>query len=861
MKKIVLFFLIIFSQSALSQTFSVFDVDYTDFPTMHAKFYAFDDAFHQIIDFDPEDFQIFEDWAEREVLRVSCPEAKSPEAISAVLTIDVSGSMKGQSLEIAKEASKACVETLPLGNSECAITSFQSKNFFNQDFSTDRNKLLLAIDNLKADGGTNFNAGFIDPMAGAILVSEKSKYKKVIVFITDGGARGDEEAIINKAKSIDAVVYCVVLNMECPDILKNIATKTGGLWFEKINTIVDAERVFMDILHLGQNISPCEIEWTSEFLCNPGNINVNILNNVVGLNNHFFYKYPDRNLSELLITPSTIHFINKTPKIHHDTNIVIEAIGSDFNISDIISFNSDFTVEPSSFELKKGEKKVISVSYTPYDSGYAYSEFNIINNVCQQEFSVSGGFEGKGTSRKTLEITHPNGGEIFVVGSDTLISWKGISIQEQVEIEYSYDNGLSWQSIYDLASNYKYYWNNLPLPSSKKCLVKVKEHQETDTVMEPYCVWQQSFGGSNDDIASSIQQTEDGGYIIAGNTKSNDGDVEKNFGANDIWIIKLDYQGEIEWKHSYGGSSDDIASSIQQTEDGGYIVAGYTKSNDGDVEKNFGANDIWIIKLDYQGEIEWKHSYGGSKNDIARSIQLTEDGGYIVSGYTESNDGDLMENFGENDIWIIKLDNKGIIEWQKCFGGNNDDMAFAIQQTKEGGYIVAGESHSKDFLGDTNYHGSGDAWFAKLNMYGDIEWQKCLGDDYIDYFTSVQQTTDGGYILVGPTTIVDTMTIDHQLLVYWIVKLDQNGVLEWERKLGGGEVEIPYSIQLVNEDGYIIAGATYSDNGDIVSNHGIVDYWIIKLGLKGNIEWTKCFGGSKDDIAISIQYIYLMEVI
>ena len=194
--------------------------------------------------------------------------------------------------------------------------------------------------------------------------------------------------------------------------------------------------------------------------------------------------------------------------------------------------------------------------------------------------------------------------------------------------------------------------------------------------------WARIYGGSNSDTASSIQQTIDGGYIVAGRTGS--------FGAGyiDSWILKLDSVGDIEWQHTYGGIDSDRASSIQQTTDGGYIVAGYTHS--------FGAgdNDYWVLKLSSSGDIEWQRTYGGSstpghvRENCAYSIQQTSDGGYIVAGSTWS------FGAGWHDFLILKLTSSGDIEWQRTYGGTDGDKAYSIQQTLDGGYIVAGYSES-----------------------------------------------------------------------------------------------------------------------------------------------------------------------
>ncbi|MCD6097265.1 T9SS type A sorting domain-containing protein [bacterium] len=172
---------------------------------------------------------------------------------------------------------------------------------------------------------------------------------------------------------------------------------------------------------------------------------------------------------------------------------------------------------------------------------------------------------------------------------------------------------------------------------------------------QPTIQWQKCLGGSGYDYAYSIQQTDDGGFIVAGYSNSNDGDVSGNHGERDYWVVKLNSAGDLVWQKSLGGSSWDEAWSIQQTSDGGFIVAGYSESNDGDVSGHHGGYDYWVVKLDSAGDIVWQKCLGGSYWDYAYSIQQTFDGGYIVAGESRSNNGDVSGNHGWGDYWVVKL--------------------------------------------------------------------------------------------------------------------------------------------------------------------------------------------------------------
>ncbi|OFZ00738.1 MAG: hypothetical protein A3K10_12480 [Bacteroidetes bacterium RIFCSPLOWO2_12_FULL_31_6] len=312
-------------------------------------------------------------------------------------------------------------------------------------------------------------------------------------------------------------------------------------------------------------------------------------------------------------------------------------------------------------------------------------------------------------------------------------------------------------------------------------------------------------------------------------------------------------QPTIEWQKSLGGTNVEEASSIQQTTDGGYIVAGYANSNDGDVTGNHGSSDYWVVKISNIGAITWQKSLGGSLTDKATSILQTTDGGYVVAGVTYSTDGDVTGNHGFTDYWMVKLTNTGVIDWQKSLGGTSGDVATSIQQTTDGGYIVAGSSSSTD--GDvTGNHGLSDYWVVKLTSNGTIDWQKSLGGTNWDNPISIQQTTDGGYIVVGYSQSTDgDVTGNHGSLDYWVVKITSTGTIVWQKSFGGTDVDAATSVQQTTDEGYIIAGYSMSNDGDIIGNHGNQDYWVVKLDSIGGVDWKKSLGGTSGDAATSIQ--------
>ena len=371
----------------------------------------------------------------------------------------------------------------------------------------------------------------------------------------------------------------------------------------------------------------------------------------------------------------------------------------------------------------------------------------------------------------------------------------------------------------------------------------------------PAIEWQKSFGGSAAEEASSIELTNDGGYIVAGYTTSNNGVVTGNHGNGDFWVVKLDASGTIQWQKALGGTGVDGAYCIQQTADGGYIVAGYTNSNDGNVTGNHGNIDYWVVKLSVTGTIEWQKTLGGTQDELAYSVQQTRDGGYIVAGFTNSNNGDITGNHGGSDMWIVKLSSTGTIQWQKTLGGSAGESAYSIQQTTDLGYVVAGTTGSNN--GDvTGVQGAIDYWVVKLTSTGAIEWQKTLGGTAPEIAYSIQQTTDTGYIVSGTTK-----SYDGDVTGYhggngndaWIVKLSDTGSIQWEKTMGGTDDDYIRSIKQTTDGSYIAAGYTLSNNGDVSGNHGSWDLWAVKLSSTGTTQWQKTLGGTGPDGALSIQ--------
>lgn len=293
--------------------------------------------------------------------------------------------------------------------------------------------------------------------------------------------------------------------------------------------------------------------------------------------------------------------------------------------------------------------------------------------------------------------------------------------------------------------------------------------------------WQKMLGGNKNDYAWSIDLANDGGYFIAGHSESTSGDVTVNYGNTDYWVIKIDGIGNLEWQKTLGGSGEDQAYSVKATPDGGCVMAGYSNSNDVDVIGNHGKNDFWITKLSNTGNLQWQKSLGGTESDAAWSIQLSTDGGYVIAGLTTSNNGDVSGNHnglgpGDSDYWVVKLNSSGAIQWQKCYGGDRNEIAYFMHSTPDGGYVIAGSAESAN--GDlTCNSGATDLWLIKINNTGALQWQKNLGGNYYDEGSCIKPTNDGGFIVCGNTCSSNIAGYHSSIGSsgscgdYWIIKL------------------------------------------------------------------------------------------
>lgn len=337
-------------------------------------------------------------------------------------------------------------------------------------------------------------------------------------------------------------------------------------------------------------------------------------------------------------------------------------------------------------------------------------------------------------------------------------------------------------------------------------------------------IWHKAYGGGVPDRGGSIQATADGGYVMAGHTRS--------FSSSyDFWVLTLSAEGVPLLQKAFGGAGFEVAYSIRPTQDGGYWVGGWTNS--------FGAGgyDFWIVRLHSDGTLARQKTLGGAGQDLLYSMETTSDDGCIVTGATRS------FGAGDYDFWILKLRSDDSVEWQKTFGGSSEDIPASLRKTSNGGFVVAGSTLSFGA-------GSHDAWVMELNAAGEVVWQKTYGGTEEDRAEHIQPTRDGGYLVTGRTKSFRASGYD-----CWLMKLDATGQLLWQNRYGGAADEIAWSAREIPEEGFLLVGQTSTFGA------GGMDGWVLKVDRDGSLpSWAIPTDAETSDTNASVSIPIPVEV-
>ncbi len=347
--------------------------------------------------------------------------------------------------------------------------------------------------------------------------------------------------------------------------------------------------------------------------------------------------------------------------------------------------------------------------------------------------------------------------------------------------------------------------------------------------------WSKTYGGSNDDRGNQVLVTTDNGFVVFGFSDSSDNDVTENNGNSDFWVSKLDASGAIQWQKSFGFSGRDYGTTLTPTSDGGFLIVGELDVTASGGEGNFptakqqhAGGDFWAIKIDANGTREWSKFYGGTFTDTPQGVVQLDDGTYVITGLSDSSDVDITDNKGSYDFWVIKISSTGALLWEKNFGGSEIDESYDIKKTTDGNLIVVGDTRSSD-KDVTKNNGGADLWIIKITPDGDLVWQKNFGGSNFDAGRAIKNTNDGGFIVCGSSRSSDRDFTNKGQNDGWVLKVSSSGSTEWQKFIGGTDIDILHDVSELSNGAFIAVGETTSNDEDIEENKGFSDVLIIKI--------------------------------
>jgi len=351
-------------------------------------------------------------------------------------------------------------------------------------------------------------------------------------------------------------------------------------------------------------------------------------------------------------------------------------------------------------------------------------------------------------------------------------------------------------------------------------------------------LWERIYGGNQTDYGLSVHGLPDGGAAVLGTTGSYNGDVTNFHGQGDMWFLRLDNEGNIIWDRALGGDQMDEGSDFVLTPDGDYLLCGYTLSDNGDLKRQLGDGDLWLVRINDKGIIVWQQTYGGSGKDSGAGICSTKDGAYVICGSTNSTDGMVKGNRTSSDVWVIKVDQNGTLLWEEAFGGSELDWGHSVIELSTGDIMVGGVTASGDGDVGTN-HGAADIWLMKLSPEGKMLWQQTYGGAYSDNVWRLVPSLTGGAYLVGDSFSQEGMfNGNHGESDLLVGEVDKNGTLLWQRQIGGSSIDRGSWMDKTSDERLLISGLTTSSDGDLSGNHTAGDLWVLEVqgSLPVNLE-------------------------
>ncbi len=353
--------------------------------------------------------------------------------------------------------------------------------------------------------------------------------------------------------------------------------------------------------------------------------------------------------------------------------------------------------------------------------------------------------------------------------------------------------------------------------------------------------WKKCYGGQVDDVFNAMAVLPNGQIVFSGVSHTGDADAFAYTGSPKGWVLRAGNDGNIIWQKQAvtpTGFLEGQFRSVAATSDGGTVSAGY-------VNVNYRV-DVSVTRLAADGSLIWNKTYGGTGNDQAYNIISTAEGGYLLSGETNSTDGDIKLNHGASDLWLLKLDANGNVMWEKTFGGTGDEYFGKVTACTDGGYFLCGISKSNNSGDVPASHGDEDFFIVKMDANGNKLWSKMYGGTMREGPGSIIGDTDGGCIVTGYTTSSDGDLVGRPYpnlnFDLWVFKLDKDGQIVWKKTMGGGDADFGTALVRLPNGNIAISGSAASNGGDVTTNRGSYDVWVIVLNSRGNMLWQSTFG-------------------
>jgi hypothetical protein len=381
-------------------------------------------------------------------------------------------------------------------------------------------------------------------------------------------------------------------------------------------------------------------------------------------------------------------------------------------------------------------------------------------------------------------------------------------------------------------------------------------------------LFSQCYGGNNNEAVYKILPTSDSGFIFTGHTWSNNQQVNGQHGARDIWVVKCDTAGQMEWQRCLGGTSEEGATCMFQ-QGNSFVVGGFASSVDGNVTGNHGDSDFWLIKLRDDNTMQWKKCFGGTNGELMNDVIPTADGGYLMAGFTFSNDGDVSGLHGPPgnwaDVWVVKIDAQRNIQWQKCLGGTEADAAYRVIELNGGNIIIAASANSTN--GDiTLSRGNRDIWMIKLDAQGNLLQQKNFGGSYDEAPSDMILTSNQHLLITGYSFSADGDLTGNYFNGttnwedVWVFQIDTSFNLQWQKNLGGTHSDVGNRL-LETPKGYLLGAESSSVDFDRTQSFGFKDYWLVLLDTVGTILWQQSFGGNAFDFLKTMTIDYTGQLL